>query len=201
VGLVVLDPAVLDALVQAGASAEMIVAAVKADIAKDEARRESKRANNAERQQRFRAKRKSRKGNARNALRDVTPPNDNTLTPGVTPNGETPSGGAAEDFPKPDWCEEDQTWADFLKNRKRKRQPNTPTAYKGFLDDIARIADDEWPPGRLLRHAAAKGWGGIYDPRNTGKPKNDQSPCNDEPHNPYVRAVIRREAERAAAER
>lgn len=168
-----IDPAVLDALVQAGASAEMIVAAVKADIAKDEARREAKRANNAERQQRFRDKRKGRKNNARNALRDVTPPNDNILTPGVSPEGETHSGGAAKDFPKPDWCDDDQVWADFLKNRKRKRQPNTPTAYKGFLDDIKRIADDEWPPGRLLRHAATKGWGGIYDPRDTGKPGND----------------------------
>lgn len=81
---------VLDALLAAGASAEMIVAAVKADMAEDEARREAKRANNAERQQRFRDKRKSRKNNARNALRSVTPPIDNNHTPSdISPDGES----------------------------------------------------------------------------------------------------------------
>lgn len=125
----------------------------------------------AERQARYRAKRKDAK--SRRNSNGVTPPIDNNHTPSVSPNGEPQGGGAAVDFPKPDWCDDDQVWSDFLKNRKRKRQPNTPTAYKGFLDDIARIADDEWPPGRLLRHAATKGWGGIYDPRSSGVPNND----------------------------
>lgn len=50
-----LDPAVLDALLAAGASAEMIVAAVKADAAREDARREEKRGKDAERKRRSRA--------------------------------------------------------------------------------------------------------------------------------------------------
>ncbi|HET7154973.1 MAG TPA: helix-turn-helix domain-containing protein [Hyphomicrobiaceae bacterium] len=69
------------------------------------------------------------------------------------------------DFPKPDWADP-QVWADFLKNRKIKKCNNTATAYKSFLDDIDRLTDAEWPPGRLLQFATAKGWAGIYDPRN-----------------------------------
>jgi hypothetical protein len=70
---------------------------------------------------------------------------------------------SADDFPMPEWADA-QVWSDFLLNRKRKKLPSSATAHKGFLEDIARIATDEWPPGRLLRHAAAKGWGGIYEP-------------------------------------
>jgi hypothetical protein len=56
-------------------------------------------------------------------------------------------------------------WRDFLANRQRKNLAKTQTAYEGILSDIAKLADDEWPPGRLVQHAAAKGWGSINDPR------------------------------------
>lgn len=71
---------------------------------------------------------------------------------------------ARDPFPRPDFADP-QSWRDFLVNRKRKRLPNTASAHKSMMDDISRLADDEWPPGRLIEHAAAKGWGGIYDPR------------------------------------
>ena len=63
-------------------------------------------------------------------------------------------------------------WDDFLAARKRKRCVSTQTALDGVLTDIAEIADDEWPPGRLVEHAAAKGWASINDPR---KPMNGQA--------------------------
>lgn len=50
---------VLDALLAAGATAEMIVAAVKADAAIEEARRQERRQGDAERQRRSRSNRKS----------------------------------------------------------------------------------------------------------------------------------------------
>lgn len=81
----------------------------------------------------------------------------------------------ADPFPKPTWIDT-QVWDDFLKNRQRKKLPNTLTAYKGFIEDIYRHADDDWPPGRVLTHAAMKGWGGIYDPRQSetnGKPNKN----------------------------
>jgi len=60
-----------------------------------------------------------------------------------------------------------QHWKDFCANRKSKRLARTQTAYAGILRDLARLADTEWPPGRILQYAAEHGWGGIYDPRNS----------------------------------
>lgn len=97
-------PEVLDAMLAAGCTAEQIVAAVKADAAADELRKASKRENNAERQRRFKAKRRAAaitQDNADNALPDVTPsPNDiysnpHPSEPGL-PNGN-PSPFSVED--------------------------------------------------------------------------------------------------------
>lgn len=100
---------------------------------------------------------------------DVTPsPNEETSNPLLSePNGSSEGVNARARqaaFPKPEWADP-QHWTDFLANRRRKGRTNSPTAYKRFTDDIARLSDDEWPPGRLLEHAAAEGWAGIYDPR------------------------------------
>jgi len=74
--------------------------------------------------------------------------------------------GAAKVFPMPEGAKVEH-WKDFLANRKRKRAANTATAHAKLLADLARLSDDEWPPGRLIEHAAAQGWAGIYDPRGT----------------------------------
>jgi len=195
-----LTSAMIDAMLASGCTAEQIAAVVKADMAEAELRKEAKRENNAERQRRFREKRASRKSNAGNALRGVTPPIDNTHTPGdISPDGENHSERVKVDpFPKPDWVEDDQVWIDFLANPKRKKAPRTATAYRRFLSEIAKFSDDEWPPGRLLEHAAAKGWAGIYDPREQ---RNDRpSASNDEIQNPYVRAALARQGAEASPE-
>jgi len=82
----------------------------------------------------------------------------------VPPSGETEARPTKSSFPKPEGVQADH-WRDFLANRKRKALSNTPTAHKRLMDDLARLSDDEWPPGRLIEHAAAHGWAGIYDPR------------------------------------
>lgn len=61
-----------------------------------------------------------------------------------------------------------QVWTDLLTNRKRKRLPNTPTAWKLFQDDLARVSVETGiPPPKLIEQCTAKGWGAIYDPRTT----------------------------------
>lgn len=78
-----------------------------------------------------------------------------------------------------------QVWTDFLTNRKRKRQPNTETAWKRFNDDLTRIsAQTGIPPPKLIEHAAAKGWGGIYNP-------NDRGQRHERPDNPLAIAIQR----------
>lgn len=73
-----------------------------------------------------------------------------------------------------------QHWSDFLANRKSKRLGFTETAHRGQLKALADLADDEWPPGRLVEHAAERGWGAIHDPRKSGQ-QHGQRPHHDRP--------------------
>jgi hypothetical protein len=58
-----------------------------------------------------------------------------------------------------------QVWSDLLSNRRRKRAGNTPSAWKKFQDDLARVSlQTGIPPPKLIEHAAASGWAGIYKP-------------------------------------
>lgn len=92
----------------------------------------------------------------------LPPDPQQTPTPAY-PREITPHARKADEFPKPEWADP-QVWADFMANRKAKKARNTVTAYRGFLSDIEKFTSDDWPPGRLLEHAAAKGWAGIYEP-------------------------------------
>lgn len=108
-------------------------------------------------------------------------------------------------FPKPDGVD-DQVWVDFLVNRKggagRRAAPNTPTAHKKLMDDLARIsAKTGWTFGQLVEYAAAKGWQGIYEPKEEGIANgngNGHSPAAGGIGNPLVRAAARREGARRA---
>ena len=80
------------------------------------------------------------------------------------PRGGMAGARPADPFPRPEGIHPDH-WRDFLINRRRRQLANTASAHARLLHDLDRLADDEWPPGRLLAHAAAAGWGGIYDPR------------------------------------
>jgi hypothetical protein len=75
-----------------------------------------------------------------------------------------PCATPADPFPRPEFADPAH-WRDFLANRKRKRLPNTPSAHAKLLREIERFTDADWPPGRILQHAAEIGWAGIYDPR------------------------------------
>ena len=112
----------------------------------------------AERKRRQRANEKSRRDS-----HGVTPPNDiDILTPHEVSEAEASS-------PQP-WAlpvgVSLQVWTDLKANRKRKRLPNTPTAWKAFCDDLSRVSlQTGIPPPKLIELCAAKGWGAIYDPR------------------------------------
>lgn len=205
-----LTPAMIDAMVAAGATVEVLAAAIKADLADRAEQTATKRNKDAERQRRHRE---------RNAMsRDVTvtecdsvtdpslslPPNENNSNPPTHTHPDNTTRARGSDFPRPDWAGV-ELWADFLANRKAKRLKNTATAYRGFLSDIDRLQTPEWPPPRLLEHATAKGWGAIYQPdelKGSSHGRQAKPASNDEgPRNPYVRAVIASQAARAGNER
>jgi Helix-turn-helix domain len=84
----------------------------------------------------------------------------------------------ADPFPRPDWADA-QVWSDFMVNRKAKRCRNTATAYRGFLADIERNQTSSWTPAALLEHATAKGWAGIYAPREDDHEQQHAKPRTD----------------------
>lgn len=85
----------------------------------------------------------------------------------------TPRARKADDFPCPEWADP-QVWRDLKANRRTKRLSNTTTAHRNFVNAVEAMADDDWPPDRLLEAIVAKGWGGAHDPRDDRKPGNDQ---------------------------
>ncbi|GLV21979.1 hypothetical protein TomMM35A_18320 [Sphingobium sp. TomMM35A] len=197
-------------LIAAGTPAELVaeVAMLAAQAQADRAAIESRRSNDRQRSSRRHAK--SRDDTCDHVTaRDVTdsapfpapapsfPPDPQTNpTPTHTPEGDIPRTRKADPFPMPEGAAPEH-WRDLLANRKRKNLPNTPTAHKRLMADIARFSDEEWPPGRLIEHAAAMGWAAIYDPRQDSRhdrTNRNRQPHRDEPANPLVRAGIAFEA-------
>lgn len=140
-----LTSAMIDALLAAGGTAEQLAAMVKAGIAEEEARKAAKRENNAERQRRFKQKRRSREGNGdneSNALPSVTPPIEEI----IPPEQSSPSGEAC------------------LPKRKSAALHYLPDDWEPILTAASQRVVDGWPPGFYERqlsafrnHAADKG--------------------------------------------
>ena len=103
-------------------------------------------------------------------------PNENNSNPHThTPVVNITRARKGDPFPRPDFADP-LHWHDFLENRKRKRLPNTASAHAKMLREIDRWTDAEWPPGRIIQHAAEKGWAGIYNPREDQEHQNGRLP-------------------------
>lgn len=168
-------------LIAAGVSGDDLVRAI-AEMEAEMAPPDTRSAG-ARRQQRYRDRIAERNEASQSVTRDasVTPPlplDKKTQTQKINPHPEgvcIAPARKADPFPMPAGVDP-QHWADFLQNRKRKRLPNTATAHEKLIRDLARWSDDEWPPGRILEHAAARGWAGIYDPRQDQDHRNGKPP-------------------------
>ena len=122
------------------------------------------------------------------------PPNEKISNPPThTPPDITSCARKGTDFPMLD-CTDPATWADFLKNRKAKRLPNTASAYRKLETDLAAMVDRTgWPPGQVFAACVAKGWGAIYDPRDrddgNGKQANRQTGGGGDRRSSLARAI------------
>lgn len=179
-----LSPAIIDAMVASGCTAEQLAAVVKASLAEQESRAMEKRAKDAERQRRHRSSRDvtvtacDRRDNEVSSPLS-SPPNDiYSNPPHHTPPTHT-ERAKPDDFPCPAWCDP-AVWRDLKRNRRTKKLTNTPTAHARFVAAIEAMADDHWPPGKLVEAIAANGWGGPHDPRKDRTPGNEprQQPSN-----------------------
>lgn len=123
-----------------------------------------------ERVARHRSKKRQETANVTPCNGDVTPPYTETETEVSEPKGSSPRPWALPVGVSL------QVWTDLLSNRKKKRLTNTPTAWKQFQDDLARVAMQTGiPPPKLIEMCTAKGWGAIYDPREQSHDRSKQS--------------------------
>jgi len=161
----------MQAMCDAGAPMPAIIIAVRA-LEEKQAEIDARRSNDRER------KRRQRHGNVTGQSQDT----DGTVTANPSLDKEKSPRPPKEINPNPESisrarkddpfsiCARDILsghWRDFCANRKSKRLARTNTAYAGILRDLAKFADAEWPPGRILQFAAERGWGAIFDPRKS----------------------------------
>lgn len=168
---------VLRAMADAGASTEVILAAIEAQAVVDAERLAEQRAGNAERQQRFRDRRSKRR-NGSNALRDVTPPIEEIIPP-VSSDEETsaPAEKPKKAGPgKPDGVS-DPTWRDFQAHRRAKKAPISETALSAIRREAAAVG---WTMEAALTEIVARDWRGFKAQWVTAdQAKNGRSHAND----------------------
>lgn len=79
-----MSPDMIDAMMAAGLTREQMAALIKHELEQDEAKKAAKRAGNAERQRRFKERRRNNADNALPASSNVTPPSLNDPQPELT---------------------------------------------------------------------------------------------------------------------
>lgn len=164
------DPIILRAMQASGCTMDQIIAVVEADAARDEERRASKRANNRERQQRYR--------NARNALHDVTrvtncdmgsplppplkdPPDPLKITPPISPLPPIGARAKLTRLGPPEGVSAEQ----FTAFRQQRKKTLTDHAYTLLCNKLKALAEAGYPPGDMIDLAIERGWETVFEPK------------------------------------
>lgn len=114
-----------------------------------------------------------------------------------TPKRRAPRAGPIS-VEIPEWMPAEE-WAAFLDMRKRKGAKPTDRAIHLLIGKLDTLRREGQPPGKVLDQSTVKNWTDIYplkDHHNDRNRPDQRHP--DEPSNPYVRASLERQAERAA---
>jgi hypothetical protein len=156
----------LDALLAAGATAEQIVALVKADMAEREAATEERRAKDRERQRRHRESRDvtvtERDGCDKSSL-EVSP-----QPPLPKPSKQSPlSPPKSKSVEVPDWMPAEE-WAAFKEMRRKMRGiPFTEAAERTVIAKIGKLKTEGHDPAKLLSKAVERGHRTVFEDETT----------------------------------
>ena len=189
-----LDPSVLRAMQNAGASMEVILAAIEAQAALDEERRQSLRKGNAERQRKRRHKVSQRD--------ERDPPNDNISNPPSSSSSAKADAGSAFDDEIVSVWNETADRCGFRKAQalRGKRLTKLKARRKEFgeaklLEGIARLSTSDWHTGKAGDWRATLGWF-LHSEENVNKALEfDLPPAAAKPR---TNEELAQEAERAA---
>lgn len=90
----------------------------------------------------------------------------------IIPKGITSKRG--DNFPCPDGVDLID-WEALKANRKAKRAPLTEGAHRQIINKLNKWADDGWPPGPIVAHAAERGWNTVFETDEMKGSNNGQS--------------------------
>lgn len=181
--------AIVKALIDAGATPQMILAAVEADercqTEKEALRREATR----QRVRRYRDNKKLIENNdvvtdvTVTNVSSVTNPSDGfpnpSLTPPHSPKEKPPKGVKKKNpFLLPDWIPV-EPWEALLETRAKKKAPSTDYAMWRIVGKLEEYRAKGHDPTKLLNEAVEKGWQTVFEPKeqhekhsgNTRKPQ------------------------------
>lgn len=137
----------------------------------------------AERQARYRAKKREGKRNAVTSRR-YPPIEERNHTPGseISPDGETQNDCAIRDadWPEfPDWLPA-KPWNGFIAMRDGKRAHPTARAVELLIADLTRWRAKGHDPGVILDTSTACNWTGLFEPkdRKDGQPPKQRFASN-----------------------
>jgi hypothetical protein len=162
----------IDAMLQAGCTAEQIAIVVKADIAERELIAAGKRAKDAARQQ---AKRAREAGNSHAMSRDVTacprdiadpfPDKERSPKPPkeINPIQNPPLSPRWRD----DWVPQAE-WAAFEDMRRRIRKPMTDRARELAVSKLAELRDEGHDPAEVLNQSVMNSYQGLFPLKTKG---------------------------------
>lgn len=161
-----LSPAIIDAMVAAGATAEVLAAAMKADLLEREGAMSAKRERDAERQRRHRERNAVSRDVTVTECDSVTEPSlsrplPSPQTPQLTPTHTHPEyitpRVRAEKLARPEDVSE-QVWSDWLVHRKSKKSAVSQTVLSTFRREADRVG---WSLEQAMVESISRDWRGF----------------------------------------
>lgn len=169
-------------LIAAGVSGDDLVSAI-ADMEAEMQESEPARSSAAERQARYRARKKeeetvTRDVTLRNSVTNVTQKEEKEKRikkekeEPPSPKENPPKGGQKKGgFPLPEGLDP-EIWEEFRKHRREKRAVLTPTAEKRALAKLERMRASGTDPTEAVRQSLENGWTGIFEPKEKANGTN-----------------------------
>ena len=138
-------------------------------------RNASGKSKNAERQARYRARKKEQEQNS-NVTRNVTPCDKKEKEPkrkNINPSQKEkpPKGVKKKKVSLPDWLD-NEIWDEYVQHRKQMRKPLTAKAEKMAIGKLDRMRMSGNDPTAVITQTLENGWTGLFELKGDGNGKS-----------------------------
>lgn len=133
------------------------------------------------------------------------PPTENPAGEGSPEEGgespRKPSRNPVKDAAIPEWLARDD-WHRWIRYRREKRRQITSDGVDFQIKELTKLYEQGHDPTAVINQSIKQGWIGLFairpEDQHNERPHPNHQRHPDEPTNPFVRATLERQAERAA---